>query len=143
MTVENTDSHDEAEIRRLIADQQSAVCEKDVDRIMAHYATDVIIFNVKPPFQTRGAKDWRLEWETSLSHFPAVFGAETRDLVINVSGDLALAHRLWRFTGMPGQTWIRDTAVYRRHLGKWQIVHEHYSVPFDPETSRAVFAVEL
>jgi ketosteroid isomerase-like protein len=43
---------------------------------------------------------------------------------------------------MPGQTWIRDTAIYRRNEGKWQIDHEHYSVPFDPETSRAVFAVE-
>jgi ketosteroid isomerase-like protein len=142
MTTGNPDSSDEAEIRRLIADQQSAVCAKDVDRIMAHYAADVIVFNVKPPFQTRGAKDWRREWETALSRFPAAFGTETRDLVVSVSGDLALAHCLWRFTAMPGQSWIRDTAIYKRTQGKWQIVHEHYSVPFDPETSRAVFAVE-
>jgi ketosteroid isomerase-like protein len=54
-----SDSQDEAEIRRLIADQQKAVCAKDIDGIMAHYAADVIVFNVKPPFQTRGAKEWR------------------------------------------------------------------------------------
>jgi len=142
MATHKSDSGDEAEVRRLIADQQRAVCAKDIDRIMSYYASDVVVFNVKPPFQTRGARDWRREWEMALAHFPALFGIETRDLVITVSGDLALAHSIWRFTGMPGQTWIRDTAVYRRGQGQWRIVHEHYSVPFDPETSRAVFAVE-
>ena len=52
MTTETTKTHDEAQIRQLIADQASATCVKDLDRIMAHYATDVIIFDVKPPFQT-------------------------------------------------------------------------------------------
>ena len=136
------ESSDAYQIRRLIEDRQSAICAKDIDRIMTHYATDIIVFNVKPPFQTRGAKAWRREWETALSHFPGSFGTETRDLVIAVGGDLALAHCIWRFTGMPGQKWIRDTAVYRRNQGEWQIVHQHYSVPFDPETSRAVFAVD-
>ena len=82
-----------------------------------------------------------------LPDFPASFGTETRDLSITVSGDLALAHRLWRFTGMPEdhpamQTWMRDTVVYKRNQGKWQIVHEHGSVPFGPETLRAVFTLE-
>lgn len=40
------------------------------------------------------------------------------------------------------QTWMRDIVVYKRNQGKWQIVHEHYSVPFNPETSRAVFTLE-
>ena len=138
----NSDTPDEVEIRRLIADLHEAVCTKNIDRIVSHYADEVVVFNVKPPFQIRGAKDWRREWETSLSHFPASFGMATRDLAITVSEDLALAHYLYRFTGLPGQSWIRDTAIYKRNLGKWQIVHEHYSVPFDPETSKAVFAVE-
>lgn len=68
MAAENKNARDEQAIRQLIADQQKAVGAKDIDRIMAHYAADVIVFNVKPPFQTRGAKDWRRTWETSLSH---------------------------------------------------------------------------
>ena len=59
MAPEKSASRDEAEIRRLIADQQKAVCAKDIDGIMAHYAAEVVVFNVKPPFQTRSAKDWR------------------------------------------------------------------------------------
>jgi ketosteroid isomerase-like protein len=56
---------------------------------------------------------------------------------------LAVAHYLARFTGLPGEPfWIRVTAVYRRVEGKWKIVHEHSSVPFDPETLRAVVRLE-
>jgi len=40
------------------------------------------------------------------------------------------------------QTWLRTTACYQRKQGCWQIVHEHCSVPFDPETSRAAFTLE-
>jgi ketosteroid isomerase-like protein len=35
-----------------------------------------------------------------LPYFPSSFQMETRDLSIIVNGDLALAHWLWRFTGM-------------------------------------------
>ncbi len=52
MRMENTGSPDEAEIRRLIADLQRAVCTKDIERIMAHYASEVVVSNVKPPFRT-------------------------------------------------------------------------------------------
>jgi ketosteroid isomerase-like protein len=140
MTTQSVDSRDEAEILRLIADQESAVRTKDVARIISHYAAEFAVFNVKPPFQIRGTEEWRRVWETSLSHFPASFGTETRDLVITMSGGLAVAHYLSRFTGLPGEPmWIRITVVYKRMDGGWRIAHEHSSVPFDPETGRAVF----
>jgi len=147
MTTETFQARDEAQIRQLIADQQSAICAKDVDRIMSFYAPDVIVFNVRPPFQTKGADAWRQIWEESLRHFPGSFGMETRDQHVVVSGDLALAHSLLRFTGMgadndAAQTWLRTTAVYRRSEGRWQIVHEHNSVPFDPETGKPVFTLD-
>jgi ketosteroid isomerase-like protein len=143
MTTQHADLHGEAEVLRIIADQQKAVCAKDIDRIMSHYAAEFCVFNVKPPFQIRAATDWRRVWETSLAHFPPSFGMETRDLVITMSGELAVAHYLSRFTGLPGDPfWIRVTAVYRLMEGTWKIVHEHSSVPFDPETSRVVSTPE-
>lgn len=138
------DSRDEAEILRVIADQQSAVRAKDVDRIMSHYAAEFAVFNVKPPFQIRDTEEWRRVWEAALAHFPASFGTETRDLGITMSGELAVAHYLSCFTGLPGEPmWIRITAVYKRMDGGWKIVHEHNSVPFDPETGRVVFEDRL
>lgn len=134
-----TPGTEEARIRQLITDQHAAISAKDVDRILSHYAAHVVVFNLKPPFQIRGTNDWRDVWTSSLSHFPASFGTETKDLSVLACGDLAVAHYLMRFTGMPGQTWIRVTAVYRKFRESWLITHEHNSVPFDPETSKAVF----
>ncbi|WP_341530237.1 nuclear transport factor 2 family protein [Nostoc sp. UHCC 0302] len=117
MTQETTNTQDEAQIRQLITEQQSAICAKDVDRIMAYYSTDVIFFDCKPPFQTRSANDFRRIWEECLPYFPSSFGIQTRDLNIFVSGDLAFAHWLLRFTDMASdhpamQTWLRFTAGY-------------------------------
>jgi len=82
-------------------------------------------------------------WEV-LAFFPDSFGIESRDLSIIVSGDLAIAHWLNRFTGMepnhPMQTWLRFTTVYHRQQGRWQIVHEHPSRSI--HTSQALFTLE-
>jgi uncharacterized protein (TIGR02246 family) len=140
-TIESLQTRDETQFRQLIANQMSAVCAKDVERVMSHYAADVVAFDVKPPFQTQGANAWRRTWAACLPHFPDSFQIETRDLSLNVSGDLAVAHWLFRFTGMgenhaATQTWLRCTVAYRRTRGQWQIIHEHVSVPFDPHTGR-------
>ena len=136
------DSRCEQEIRQAIADQQRAICQKNIDSIVARYADEAVVFNVKPPFQIKDKTAWRHEWESSLAHFPASFGCETKDVKIIPHGGIAVAHYLYRFTGMPfDPSWIRNTAVYRNIDGRWLIVHEHGSVPFDPETSQAVFAL--
>ncbi|WP_242056682.1 nuclear transport factor 2 family protein [Nostoc sp. FACHB-152] len=145
---ETTSTSDEAQIRQLIDEQQSAICAKDVDRIMAYYTKDVIYFDCKVPFQTKSADAFRRIWEECLPYFPDSFGTQTRDLNIFVSGELAFAHWLLRFTDMPEdhpamQTWLRFTAGYQRQQGKWLIVHEHCSVPFDPHTSQAVFTLDI
>jgi ketosteroid isomerase-like protein len=149
MQTEPSQAHDNAEIRQLITELASAICAKDVDRIMSRYATDAIVFNCKPPFQIRGADAWRRVWEEDLPCLPAPnsFGTELRDLMVFVNGDLALAHWLFRFTGMGKehgamQTWLRDTVGLRRKQGRWKIVHEHISVPFNPHTSQAIFTLE-
>ena len=141
----NTHTTDEAQIRQLISDQQRAICTKDVDQIMSHYANEVILFDVKPPFQTKGKDAVRQIWEDCLPYFPASFEMETRDLTIAVNDNLATAHWLFHFKGEQDhpamQMWMRATAVYQKDQGDWQILHEHISVPFNPETSQAVLTL--
>ena len=130
---------DEQPIRELIANQHRAICRKDIGGILSCYAAGAIIFNVKPPSQMANGDGWRAVWETSLSHFPASFGTETRDMAIAVDGSLAVAHYLLRFTGLGNQAWLRQTVAFRKEQGAWKIIHEHVSAPFDPETSKVVF----
>jgi ketosteroid isomerase-like protein len=146
MIASTTTTQDEVQIRQLIADQQSAIGAKNIDRILAPYLTEVVVFDAIPPFQTKGVDALRHTWEECFPCFPDSFEIETRDLNIAVSGDLACAYWLFRFTGMEQdhpamQTWMRITSICQRNRGKWQIIHEHISVPFDPETSKATFTL--
>ena len=142
MTTVNTITTNEAEIRQLIVDQQLAICTKDINQIMSRYAIEAVIFDVKPPFQTKGKDAIRQLWEDCLPCFPESFGMETRDLTISVNDDLATAHWLFHFTGEQDhpamQMWMRATAVCQKKEGNWQILHEHISVPFDPSNAQAI-----
>ncbi|MDV2992496.1 MAG: hypothetical protein N4J56_002150 [Chroococcidiopsis sp. SAG 2025] len=141
----STQTTNEAQIRQLIAEQQRAICTKDVERIVSRYANEVILFDVKPPFQTKGKDAVRQLWQDCLPYFPDAFEMETRDLTITVNDNLATAHWLFRFKGEQDhpamQTWMRATAVCQKERDDWQILHEHISVPFHLETSQAVFTL--
>jgi len=145
MTTASTTTTHAAEIRQLVADQQHAICSKNVDQIMSRYAPEIVIFDVKPPFQTKGSAAVRQLWEDCLPYFPDAFEMETRDLTITVNDDLATAHWLFRFKGEQDhpamQMWMRATAVCQKRQGNWQILHEHISVPFDPSNAQAVFTL--
>lgn len=84
-------------------------------------------------------------WEECLPYFPDAFEIETRDLNLTVNDNLAVTHWLFRFTGTEDhpamQTWMRVTAVCQRKQDNWQIIHEHLSILFDPETSKAVLTL--
>jgi ketosteroid isomerase-like protein len=138
-TPANTSSptKDEAQIRQIIAEQTRAICTKNLDQIMSFYAPDIVIFDMKPPLAHRGAAACHHLWATSLPCMPTPSGTETQDLTITVSGDLALAHWLFRFTGLEpdhpaAQMWFRITAGYQRHQQGWHSIHEHISIPIEP-----------
>jgi ketosteroid isomerase-like protein len=140
-------TNDKAEIRKVIADFMAALCAKDVKRMLSHYAAGLIAFDVKPPFQTKGAVAWKHTWEACIGYFPPSFQVRIQDLTIHVSGDLAISHYIFRLTGTKkddpaAQTWLRTTTGYKRIQGRWKIVHEHGSVPFNPHTREAAFTLE-
>ena len=67
-TPESAHARDEVQLRHLIADQMRAICAKDLDELMHPYAAEVVVFDVKPPFQTTGADAWRRRWEACLPY---------------------------------------------------------------------------
>lgn len=130
-------TRDEALVRQLIADQTHAICAKNLAQIMANYAQEAVVFDMKPPLQLNGIEAIEQMWATSLPCMPAVSGTEAQDLYLTISGELALAHWTFRFTGIDAdhpaaQMWFRITAGCQKIQDQWQIVHEHCSIPFDP-----------
>lgn len=146
MTCDNLCSTEEIEIRQLIVDKANAICSKDIPRLVSQYADGAVIYDLKPPFQITGIDSIHELWETGLGSFPDFFEMVTKDLRICMSGDLALAHWLFCFTGKEEsegmQAWMRATIGYHRVQGIWKIVHEHCSVPFNPDTGKVVFTLD-
>lgn len=140
-------SKDQIEIRELIDAWSRALCAKNLDGIMAGYANDVVVFEATPPHQLKGIEARKISWERCLPHFPDSMESQRRELEIKVIGDAAVAHCFHRVVGTgpdaeTQHTWLRVTICYQRIDGKWMVIHEHVSVPFDPQTSMAAFIQE-
>jgi uncharacterized protein (TIGR02246 family) len=137
-------SDDEAAIRRMMTAWSKALEAKDLDGLMADYAPGAVLYDAIPPYKTVGADNIRQVWAHCLPYLPDKFKSEYRDVVIHVHGGTAVMHCLHHFIPTPadhpcGQTWMRVTVGYRRIDGKWKVVHEHVSVPFNPMDNQVWF----
>jgi len=137
-----TTAADEAQIRTLIDEWRAALAARDLDRLMTHYAPDVLFFDAVPPYQQKGAAAYRKTWENMFSFLPPGVESEMQEVSIHVSGDLAVMHCLNRLVhaGTKREAtcgWVRVTVTYERQGGAWKVVHEHISVPFDPHSGKA------
>jgi uncharacterized protein (TIGR02246 family) len=134
-SMKNIKASDQAEIGRLVEQWAEALRAKDVDGIMSHYASDVVVFDLAAPLQYKGANAYRENWLAWFPTFQGPIGYELRDLKIAAGKDVAFCHSFNRITGKrtDGETtdvWVRATFCCRRIDRQWKIVHEHQSVPF-------------
>ena len=133
-------------LRQRLAEWNAAFCSRDVDRLLALYAPEAVVFDAIPPFADN-IDSLRAKYTACFPAIPAGVAVDTRDLRLAVGGDLALAHCRWRLAGeLPdhptARTWLRSTLAWQRREGVWLIVHEHWSLPFDPETSQVAYSLE-
>jgi ketosteroid isomerase-like protein len=138
---------DEAQIRELVEGRVAAVRAKDVNGAVAGIAPDVVSFDVVKPLRRVGSGDMKKRVEEWFASFESQIGFEIRDLTISASEDVAFSHGLHRYSGtLAGgaviDMWVRATACYRKIDGKWMLVHEHQSVPFDGQTGAASLDLE-
>ena len=133
---------DEKAILDLMAKWRAALMRKDVDAMMEDYADTAVLFDAIPPYKTVGVAGIKAAWQSCLPYFPASFDCEHRDVTIHVNGDTAIAYGLHRFIPDDpdhpcGMTWMRLTIGYSRLAGKWKVVHEHISIPFNPMNNQS------
>jgi ketosteroid isomerase-like protein len=135
MQTETGGMRDEAEIRGLINDWVKAVRTKDINRILLHYAPEILSFDLAPPLAYEGREACRKNWEDWFATFQGPVGYEFIDLSIFAGGGVAFSHSLNRITGKrtsgeETDVWVRATVGYLWTNGNWMITHEHVSVPF-------------
>ena len=135
-------NNDEVQIRQMIERRVQAVDAKDVDTLVSLYDPDALLYEVLPPLTHTGAavrestKNWFNGYQTKI-------GYDVRDLAVTVGGNVAFANYLYFVTGTLNsgddvEMWVRATVCLQKKAGEWLVVHEHQSVPFDPETGQAL-----
>lgn len=133
-------SHAQAEVREKIERMNAAVRSRDVDQIMRFYAADVTAFDAIGQLQFKGAAAYREHWAACMASCPDGGVFEIHELQVLASDGLAIAHWLARCGPDEAQAgWMRATQAWRQADGQWQIVHDHWSAPFDVETGKALF----
>ena len=130
-----TQAPDEVQLRELIENWAKALRAKDVEGVVSHFAPDMLLFDLAPPLQYRGADAYRKSLQEWFPTFQGPVGYEIRELSITAGDGVAFSHSLNRIrgkrtSGEETDVWVRGTVCYRKLDGKWVVTHEHVSAPF-------------
>ena len=135
----------ETEIRQLIEHWIQAVRERDVERIVAPYADDIVAFDAIKALQFKGKAAYRDHWELCMGFCTGPMVFEVAQLTVHADAELALAHWLNRCGPADDESqcgFMRVSVGYRRVGGQWKVIHEHWSAPFDMESGTALFNLQ-
>jgi ketosteroid isomerase-like protein len=99
MTIEETRTRNEADIRGLVDGLVSAVRAKDINGVMSAYAPELVAFDVVPPLRYVGAEAFIKPWQELFESFKDPISYDVRDLSITAGDDVAFSHSLDRISG--------------------------------------------
>lgn len=127
-------SGEDAEVRGLVEDWARAVRQKDMPAVLRHHSSDMVMFDVPPPFQSNGIDGYRKTWDLFFAWAvePVVF--DIKRMNVTASSDVAFVVAAMRCSGTEAngeavELDFRLTIGLRKIEGQWTIVHEHHSIP--------------
>lgn len=127
-------SSDEMEIQALIERWAKAVREENRSGIRADHDSEMLMFDVPPPFLSQGLDAYMATWEKFLSCSEKPVAFDFRDLKVTAGKDVAFASAIGQCTG-PDPNGKREALEFRLTVGlrkidgRWRIMHEHHSLP--------------
>jgi uncharacterized protein (TIGR02246 family) len=125
---------DEAQIRALIEQWSKAVRDENRAAIRADHDAEILMFDVPPPFLSRGLDAYMATWETFFASAEKPVSFAFHDVEVTCGADVAFATATGRCVnidtnGKPEPLEFRLTMGLRKIDGKWRVVHEHHSLP--------------
>jgi uncharacterized protein (TIGR02246 family) len=127
-------ANDEVELRGIIARWSKAVRDEDRAGIRAVHDQDILMFDVPPPFLSRGIDAYMATWDLFFGCVPKPVAFDFEDVEITAGQDVAFATAVGRCrstdrNGEKETLQFRLTMGFRKHNGRWSITHEHHSLP--------------
>ena len=127
-------NRNEIAIREIFDGWVAAVQAEDMASIRAHHDSDILMFDVPPPFLSRGLDAYMSTWETFYRAQIRPIQFNFNDVEIAASDMVAFVTgigscRCMDKSGQPEDVTFRLTMGLRKISDEWRITHEHHSVP--------------
>jgi uncharacterized protein (TIGR02246 family) len=134
MDKRQSNPQDEVAIRDVVESWAAAVRRRDYEAILRNHSSNIVMYDVPPPFQSNGIGAYKKTWDLffSCSSDPIVF--DITSMAITASSDVAFVVATMHCTE-PGADGERQGLDFRLTIGllkidgRWTITHEHHSVP--------------
>lgn len=127
-------SQDEMDIQALIERWAKAVRDEDRAGIRADHDSEILMYDVPPPFSSQGLEAYMATWETFFSRAEKPVAFDLHDLKITAGTDVAFATATGRCVdidpaGKREKLEFRLTMCLQKINGRWRVMHEHHSLP--------------
>ncbi len=134
MNRKQSESEDETAVRDVIESWTAAVRRKDLGGILRNHSSDIVMFDVPPPFQSKGLDAYKKSWDLffSWSEDPVPFDVTEMNITAGHEVAFAVATMRCAEPGPDGKQKgldFRLTVGLRKIDGQWTITHEHHSIP--------------
>lgn len=135
-------------VQDILDNYKSAIYEKDVERYVSTFASDIHIYDCWGDWECIGISQWEeivKEWFNGLSEEGVFLKTDFADLVIEENSDLAFIHCAVTFAAHNEsgeklrQMTNRFTFGLRKENESWTISHSHSSLPISIETGKGIF----
>lgn len=118
-----------------------AIVDQNIHELLSRCAKDVSLFDVSS--QLYGVDEYQLEWKKFSPFIHGKMSISRRDAKLYVSDELAILHCHSKVENTTSQykqkmPWCRTTLCLQKKQGRWNVVHQHISVPIDMATGRLV-----
>jgi uncharacterized protein (TIGR02246 family) len=130
-----TSTADEQQILALIERWSKAVRDEDRAAIRKDHDANILMFDVPPPFNSRGIDEYMATWETFFASVEKPVTFHFTDVEITAGSHVAFVTAIGHCvtkdkTGQREPLDFRLTMGLRKgEDGRWIITHEHHSLP--------------
>ncbi len=136
MNRKQSGSEDEVAVRNVIESWTAAVRRKDLGGILRNHSPDIVMFDVPPPFQSKGLDAYKKSWDLFFSWSDDPVPFDVTEMSITAGHEVAFAVATMRCAepgpdGKQKSLDFRLTVGLRKIDGQWTITHEHHSIPAD------------
>jgi len=127
-------SQEDLAVRNVVESWAAAVRRRDYEGILKNHSADIVMFDVPPPFQSKGIEAYKKTWDLffSCTSDPVIFDITAMTIFADGSVAFVIANMHCTEPGLQGERVeleFRLTIGLQKIDGQWTIVHEHHSVP--------------